>query len=221
MKGLLIKDLRLMKNMGNSLALILLMAVGMSFYIKDISFIVVYMAIIGTTLTSSTISYDEFDNGNAFLFSLPVSRKDYVLEKYLFSLLMCGVGWLLGSIIAIVAGAARHALVPAEGLMTAVALLPVAIGLNVVLIPLRLKFEAEKSRIAQIMVMGGFFLVCVLGAKLAERLGIDLNALGERMPAMSEGAGIAAVLAVSVVLLFISCHISTVSYTHLRAHETF
>jgi ABC-type transport system involved in multi-copper enzyme maturation permease subunit len=208
MKGLLIKDLRLMKNMGNSLALILLMAVGMSFYIKDISFIVVYMAIIGTTLTSSTISYDEFDNGNAFLFSLPVSRKDYVLEKYLFSLLMCGVGWLLGSIIAIVAGAARHALVPAEGLMTAVALLPVAIGLNVVLIPLRLKFEAEKSRIAQIMVMGGFFLVCVLGAKLAERLGIDLNALGERMPAMSEGAGIAAVLAVSVVLLFISCHIS-------------
>lgn len=208
MKGLLIKDLRLMKNMGNSLALILVMAVGMSFYIKDISFIVVYMAIIGTTLTSSTISYDEFDNGNAFLFSLPVSRKDYVLEKYLFSLLMCGVGWLLGSIIAIVAGAARHALVPAEGLMTAVALLPVAIGLNVVLIPLRLKFEAEKSRIAQIMVMGGFFLVCVLGAKLAERLGIDLNALGERMPAMSEGAGIAAVLAVSVVLLFISCHIS-------------
>lgn len=208
MKGLLIKDLRLMKNMGNSLALILVMAVGMSFYIKDISFIVVYMAIIGTTLTSSTISYDEFDNGNAFLFSLPVSRKDYVLEKYLFSLLMCGVGWLLGSMIAIVAGAARHALVPAEGLMTAVALLPVAIGLNVVLIPLRLKFEAEKSRIAQIMVMGGFFLVCVLGAKLAERLGIDLNALGERMPAMSEGAGIAAVLAVSVVLLFISCHIS-------------
>lgn len=208
MKGLLIKDLRLMKNMGNSLALILLMAVGMSFYIKDISFIVVYMAIIGTTLTSSTISYDEFDNGNAFLFSLPVSRKDYVLEKYLFSLLMCGVGWLLGSMIAIVAGAARHALVPAEGLMTAVALLPVAIGLNVVLIPLRLKFEAEKSRIAQIMVMGGFFLVCVLGAKLAERLGIDLNALGERMPAMSEGAGIAAVLAVSVALLCISCHIS-------------
>ena len=85
MKGLLIKDLRLMKNMGNSLAIILLVAVGMSFYISDMSFIVIYMAIIGTSFTSSTISYDEFDNGNAFLFSLPVSRKDYVLEKYLFA----------------------------------------------------------------------------------------------------------------------------------------
>ena len=32
----------------------------------------------------SSISYDEFDNGNAFLFSLPITRKDYVLEKYIF-----------------------------------------------------------------------------------------------------------------------------------------
>ena len=66
MKGLLIKDLRLMKNMGNSLAIILLVAVGMSFYSSDMSFIVIYLAIIGTSFTSSTISYDEFDNGNAF-----------------------------------------------------------------------------------------------------------------------------------------------------------
>ena len=208
MKGLLIKDLRLMKNMGNSLAVILLVAVGMSFYNSDMGFIVVYMSIIGTTFTSSTISYDEFDNGNAFLFSLPVSRKEYVLEKYLFSLLMCGGGWLLGSAISIVAGMARGALAPMEGLMTALVLLPVAIGLNVVLIPLRLKFEAEKSRIAQIVVMGGFFLVAVLGVKLTKRLGIDLEALGERMPGMSDGAGIAAVLAVSVALLLLSCHIS-------------
>ena len=46
MKGLLIKDLRLMKNMGNSLAIILLVAVGMSFYSSDMSFIVIYLAII-------------------------------------------------------------------------------------------------------------------------------------------------------------------------------
>ncbi|MCI9221078.1 MAG: ABC-2 transporter permease, partial [Lachnospiraceae bacterium] len=71
MRGLLIKDLKLMRNMGNSLIIILLVAVGMSFYNSDMSFIVVYMAVIGTTFTSSTISYDEFDNGNAFLFSLP------------------------------------------------------------------------------------------------------------------------------------------------------
>ena len=112
MKGLLIKDLRLMKNMGNSLAIILLVAVGMSFYSSDMSFIVIYLAIIGTSFTSSTISYDEFDNGNAFLFSLPVSRKDYVLEKYLFAILMCGGGWLLGSVISMWPGRSEAASTP-------------------------------------------------------------------------------------------------------------
>lgn len=208
MKGLLIKDLRLMKNMGNSLAIILLVAVGMSFYSSDMSFIVVYMAIIGTTFTSSTISYDEFDNGNSFLFSLPVSRKDYVLEKYLFAILMCGGGWLLGGVISIAAGVVRGGLGPVEGMMTALVLLPVAMCLNVLLVPLRLKFEAEKSRIAQIVVMGGIFLVVIAGAKIVERLGIDLNTLEERMPAMSQGAGIAVAVAVSAALLLLSYRIS-------------
>ena len=180
----------------------------MSFYSSDMSFIVIYLAIIGTSFTSSTISYDEFDNGNAFLFSLPVSRKDYVLEKYLFAILMCGGGWLLGSVISIVAGAARSGLDPMEGMMTALVLLPVAMCLNVLLVPLRLKFEAEKSRIAQIVIMGGIFAVVIAGTKIAERLGIDLEALGERMPVMSARLGIVVALGICIALLLLSCHIS-------------
>lgn len=208
MKGLLIKDLRLMKNMGNSLIIILLVAVGMSFYNSDMSFIVVYMTVIGTTFTSSTISYDEFDNGSAFLFSLPVSRKDYALEKYLFALLMCGTGWLVGSIASITAGAVRGSLNLADGMMTALVLLPVAVCLSAFLLPLRLKFDGEKSRIVMIIVMGGFFLLAVVGGKLAKGLGIDLNTLGGMIPEMSAGAGIAAALGISIALLLISCQIS-------------
>ena len=208
MRGLLIKDLKLMRNMGNSLIIILLVAVGMSFYNSDMSFIVVDMAVIGTTFTSSTISYDEFDNGNAFLFSLPVSRKDYVLEKYLFALLMSGTGWLVGSIASIAAGAAKGSLNLAEGMMTALVLLPVAFCLSAFLLPLRLKFEGEKSRIVMIIVMGGFLLVAVMVAKLAKGLGIDLDTLGERIPEMSAGAGIAVALGIGIALLLISCQIS-------------
>ncbi len=208
MKGLLIKDLRLMKNMGNSLVIILLVAVGMSFYKSDLSFIITYVAIIGTTFTSSTISYDEFDNGNAFLFSLPVSRKDYVMEKYLFGLLMCGGGWLVGTVLSVTAGAIRDSLDPREGIMTALLLLPVAICVSVFMIPLRLKFEGEKSRIALIIVMGGFFLVAITGAEIVKKLGIDLSALGDRLPAMSAGMGIVVALAISIALLLFSCQIS-------------
>jgi ABC-type transport system involved in multi-copper enzyme maturation permease subunit len=101
MKGLLIKDIRLMKNMRNS---IIMIAVSMGAYMKDVSFIITYLALIGASFTTSTMSYDEFDNGYTFLLSLPVTRKGYVLEKYAFGLLLGGGGWLLGSVIVTVAG---------------------------------------------------------------------------------------------------------------------
>ena len=47
MKGLLVKDIRLMKNMKNSIIMIILIAVGMGSYLKDVSFIITYMALIG------------------------------------------------------------------------------------------------------------------------------------------------------------------------------
>ncbi len=43
--------------------------------------IVGYCTMFGMLFTVNTISYDEFDHGYLFLFTLPVTRKDYVLEK--------------------------------------------------------------------------------------------------------------------------------------------
>lgn len=208
MKGLLIKDFKLMRNMKNSMVIILLVTLGMAFYVSDVSFIVVYMAVIGSTFTSSTISYDEFDRGNAFLFTLPVSRKDYVAEKYLLSLLMCGGGWLLGTLFSTVSGVIRNGLDPLESIMTALVLLPVAIGINVLMLPLRLKYEGEKSRIALMIIVGGFLFAAVVGAKVVEMLGIDFGTLGQRLPMMSVGMGIAVALGISAALLLLSCRVS-------------
>lgn len=209
MKGLLIKDFKLMKNMRTTMVIILLSALGMSFYVSDnLSFIVAYMALVGSSFTSSTISYDEFENGDAFLFSLPVSRKDYVVEKYLLSLLMCGGGWLLGAVFSMGAQVIMNGLNPMDGIMTALMLLPVVIGFTVFTLPLRLKFEGEKSRIVTIIVMGGTFLIVGAGAKIAEMLDIDLGALVERIPVMSAGMGIAVALGISIALLILSCRIS-------------
>ena len=41
----------------------------------EISFILPYMASVMTSVAISTISYDSMDNGNSFLFTLPVRRK--------------------------------------------------------------------------------------------------------------------------------------------------
>ena len=208
MKGLLIKDLKLMKSTRNSLALVLLIALGMSTYISDISFIITYLAIIGITFATGTISYDEFDNGSAFLFTLPVSRRGYVIEKYLFSLLMSLGGWLIGTVIAFGVGTAKGTMASEEGIMVALMLLPMVLCLAAFLLPMRLKFEGDKSRIAMVIVFGGFFVITIMGVKVLQKLGIDVEALMKSLSAISAGMGAVIVAAASIALLLLSCHIS-------------
>ncbi len=208
MKGLLIKDIRLMKNMRNSIIMILLIAVSMGAYMKDVSFIITYLALIGASFTTSTMSYDEFDNGYTFLLSLPVTRKGYVLEKYAFGLLLGGGGWLLGSVIVTVAGAVRNTSTVTDSLMMSLVMLPVALLLLSVLIPFHMKFGGEKGRIVMIITIGLIFAATVLGVKLAEAMNIDLDAALEKLPAMGTGAVAVGAVVISVVILLLSCRIS-------------
>ena len=208
MKGLLIKDIRLMKNMRKSIIMILLIAVSMGAYMKDVSFIITYLALIGASFTTSTMSYDEFDNGYTFLLSLPVTRKGYVLEKYAFGLLLGGGGWLLGSVIVTVAGAVRNTSTVTDSLMMSLVMLPVALLLLSVLIPFHMKFGGEKGRIVMIITIGLIFAATVLGVKLAEAMNIDLDAALEKLPVMGTGAVAVGAVVISVVILLLSCRIS-------------
>ena len=109
----------------------------------EISFVLPYMASVMTSVAISTISYDSMDNGNRFLFTLPVSRKDYATEKYLFS---CGFGVLSALITAI---ACRLLLLVRAGGMSADRLgmetltcLLVILILADLMVPLQIKFGA-------------------------------------------------------------------------------
>ena len=66
MKGLLIKDFKLMKNQKNFLFVIFIGATASMLLSGFSSFLMGYFPFICSFFVLSTISYDEFDNGNAF-----------------------------------------------------------------------------------------------------------------------------------------------------------
>ena len=72
MKGLLIKDLRLMMGQRMSVVIILILGVFISLSQSDINFAVSFIAFVGTVFALSTISYDSFENGMTFLMTLPM-----------------------------------------------------------------------------------------------------------------------------------------------------
>ena len=82
MKGLLIKDFRLLK--GQVYFLLIVTGCVIVFMINGSeAFGVAYVCSMVALLSLTTVSYDEYENGSAFLFTLPITKKDYVKEKYL------------------------------------------------------------------------------------------------------------------------------------------
>ena len=92
MKGLLTKDFRILAGQKRYFTIIILIALIFLCSGQPAQIIVGYCTMFGMLFTVNTISYDEFDHGYLFLFTLPVTRKDYVLEKYVF-MMLCGGGF--------------------------------------------------------------------------------------------------------------------------------
>ena len=97
MKGLLIKDFQLAKTQGKML-LIVALVIGVFMEIAGMSegFVTGYITIIMSVFAATSISYDEYENCFSFLLVLPVSRKEYVNEKYVFSGILIFSAWLVG-----------------------------------------------------------------------------------------------------------------------------
>lgn len=155
MRGLLLKDLKLLKNQGKIL-FVIIVVIGMFMLISDgnPSFMTAYITIFLALFTTSTISYDEYDSGYLFVFTLPVSRKGYVKEKYVFGLLSSLAAWCIGMAV----GTAAFLRMSPHGsikdwLLSGVLYIAVAVVFLSLMIPLRLKFEAEKARYANLAVI--------------------------------------------------------------------
>ena len=87
MKGMLIKDFCILKLQKNAVLVLLAMCVVFTVFMKSPTYIVNLFPMYGFLLVLGTLTYDEFDRGYSFLFTLPVSRRGYVKEKYVFGLL--------------------------------------------------------------------------------------------------------------------------------------
>lgn len=209
MKGLLLKDFKLVKLQKNFFFMIIAVAVGLTIINNDATFMLGFLTFVMSMFTLSTISYDEFDNGNAFLFTLPVSRKSYVVEKYVFSLLLGGGSWVLAVLFAVVFSIIQGTVSVLEVVMAAVAIFMIMLMIQAAMIPFQLKFGGEKGRIAMVGAVGILFIIGFVAVKIAGGLGIDLlNVSISSLSTVNMGMAAAIAIAVDAVVLLVSMKIS-------------
>jgi ABC-2 type transport system permease protein len=100
MKGLFYKDYKLILAGRSNFNLIFLAVICSVFAGADADPYSGYYGICLVTVLASVgvRNYDVCDNGLAYLFTLPISRRGYVRESYLFSLVSAGVTFIAWSI---------------------------------------------------------------------------------------------------------------------------
>lgn len=208
MKGLLIKDLNLLKGQKLFFIVIIVIAIALLAGQSEPGFVIGYMTFVGGIFTLSTISYDEFDNGNAFLFSLPITRKGYVGEKYIFGIALGGALCLLALAITLVFGCVNGSFSAKETGLTGVMIFATLLFMISMMIPFQLKFGGEKGRIAMLIAVGVVILVGYLAEKIAGVFHVDMAAVFDGLSDLSMGVFIAAVYLLALVLCLISMKIS-------------
>ncbi|MGN1142771.1 MAG: ABC-2 transporter permease [Oliverpabstia sp.] len=209
MKGMLIKDFMLLKNQKQFFVTILVFAFLFFGMYDDTTFAFTYIVVLCTLFTISTISYDEYDNGMSYLFTLPISRKGYVKEKYVFGIISICIALIASTVLYFVFRMAKNQDYGVQELLIQLCTsLMVAMFMLAFSLPIQLKFGAEKSRIALLAVFGCIVAMGIIVVKLGESMNLDMGSYLAKVNGMRPQMLIAAGILIGIFAIFISCLIS-------------
>ena len=208
MKGLMEKDIRLILQKKKYYLILMCCAVFISFAM-DGPFIISYLTMIGLLLALSTVSLDEADNGLSFIMTMPVSRRDYAVEKHLFGYLTLIVAWVIGMILQFVTGIVQKQDIQLNDTVSAAVLyLGIFALILSIMIPIEIHFGIEKSRIAMSVIFGVCFAIGILGGKIAAALNIDLTPAIATIKSISTPVLIACGAGAGIVIIGLSIFIT-------------
>ena len=209
MKGLFIKDFKLMMNQKMFFMVIAILGVFFAFNQTNTFFVISYATFIATMFVISSISYDEFNNGNTFLFTLPVSRTGYVKEKYLFGYSLATGAWVISvGVLLLVSLVKGIELDLVQWLLTAVLILMMAFMIVSMTIPVQLKFGQNRGNVAMLLVMGGLVAIGFVVLMIAKMFGIDLAGLIDAMSVVGFSGMVVIIFLIISIINWISYLIS-------------
>ncbi len=152
MKGLILKDFLNLRKYSRSVFLVLAFYVLYGVMLDNASFIVGMISLLFTMMAITSFSYDDLAKWDKYALSLPVTRKEMVLSKYILAVILAIAGALLAFASSIILSAIKTPVGITEQLAVTYVLFAISIIFVSILLPLIYKFGVEKSRIMILLV---------------------------------------------------------------------
>lgn len=196
MLGLIVKDLMNLKKTVGVYALFIAFYFVVSFVNKNAAFLNGMVFIFSAMLPITAMSYDERAKWDKYALTMPVSRRDMVISKYLLGLVFMVIGLVFSIIISLTFSKNIF-----DDLMGSLLTASVGIGIISLAMPILFKLGVEKGRLLMMLV----FLLPAALIILLPQIGIPapseeiLNTAATFWPMI--------IIAVWIVSLLLSIHI--------------
>ena len=213
-KGLLKKDLYNLASYKTTLIIVVLFC-GIAIIGTDaIYWGSVVIGIIVGMISLSTFSYDEMSKSNKYILTLPVTRKEIVLEKYVLAIGATILGGILGFIVTLLVSNVMNYLRPDNLIdINIETLLATSVGgmfgislIQSIQIPSIFKWGAEKGRIQMFIVLFVLVIIGAIAGFLLKQAGLSVDI--EKLENILNNFGLVALILLSCLMYFISYKIS-------------
>lgn len=185
MKALLMKDLRTLKNERRLWVSIIGVSVLFGVLFQNWYFMMGYIMFGLSMIARTMYQYDVADQGIVYLMTLPITRKEYVKEKYLLSLMSICIGGILSMILTKIGMlfTPDQADSNQEIFSAFLGILAVALVFQAIIFPVELKYDVSKSRIIILLLVMGIIILftafdMLIGAILVAFITIFVDAFG-------------------------------------------
>ena len=197
MKGLILKELYLIKSFSKQYVLLMVLMGAWSVFVHNISFVAIYVMVLGSSMVLSTTSMDEAVSFHKFAVTMPVNARTLVKSKYVILFLTVGVGellvWLFSAAVHLLPTGSME-IVGMEGMIVTGCLF---LSANAASIPVMFKVGVTKSRYTYLIVMVVIGGVILGGYKASKLAGLSLD---DMLTEMEWALNLTAVILAAVIV---------------------
>jgi ABC-type transport system involved in multi-copper enzyme maturation permease subunit len=161
MKALLLKDFLNLRQQGKTFIVLIVVWLFFSLANKSTSFFSGVVAVMAAIFPVTALAYDERAKWDAYALTMPVSRAEMALSKYLLSLVLIVIGIGISTILNIFMTGDI-----AESLKLCLIFFSLSVFMSSAILPAVFKFGTEKGRLISIIIPFGISALIVLLSKI-------------------------------------------------------
>mgnify|MGYP001860355985 FL=1 len=204
MKGLILKDLLILKNQMRNILIVILGFILLSIWMENYFYIAFIIPFYIIMLVISTFSYDDLNNSNTYIVALPYDRKTIVKARYVLSLISIITAFLIGLILSLVIPMFNSDMDFMSTFASCTATILSVILVIALLMPFFYKFGVQKGRMILFIAIMGISLLIGIILSLFENSNLKIAQFFSNLQQMNYIMLIAIAIIIMLLILYIS-----------------